>query len=248
MFTFKNLSKGNYLIIPYIDKHRNQNSEIDISPLFMEVSINRDNLKLEHEFEINGFSVSGKILLSPSNKQSVEASIKVNGKLLADTALDGSYTLKNLKDGSYNIQVLPKNNDLQYKDRVVKISLTNPIILEMYASAFKICGKVVSKRAEKIAIKKLGSTFFIEAKSVPSRDGEFCLYLENGKYSLEVLIDETDKKSGLQFYPLQQSIEVNSTKIEDIVFSQLLARVQGMIKFHLNICIINFNSAFYFEL
>ncbi|CAO1434626.1 unnamed protein product [Diamesa serratosioi] len=228
-FSFINVSKGKYLIIPYIDKRRNQNSEIDISPPYMEVSIDKSNLKIEQEFEINGFSVSGKILLSPLNKQSVEASIKVNGKFWADTTNDGSYTLKNLKEGSYNIQVLPKNTDYQYQDRVVKISLTNPIIPEMYVSAIKVCGKVVSKRAEKIAIKKIGSTFFSEAESVPSRDGEFCLYLANGKYTLEVLIDETDKKSGLQFYPLQQFIEVNSTKVEDIVFSQLLARVQGLI-------------------
>lgn len=193
----------------------------------MEVSIDKSNLKIVQDFEINGFSVSGKILLSPTDKKCVEASIKVNGKFMTDTTNDGSYTLKNLKEGSYNIQVVPKNNDFQYQDRVVKLSLTNPVIPEMYVSAMKICGKVVSKRVEKIAIKKIGSTFFTQAVSVPDQDGEFCLYLANGKYSLEVLLDETDKKSGLQFYPLQQSIEVNSTKIEDIVFSQLLARVQG---------------------
>lgn len=193
----------------------------------MEVSIDKSNLKIQQEFEINGFSVSGTILLSPTNKKGVEASIKVNGKFMTDTSIDGSYTLRNLKEGSYNIQVVPKNDDFQYQDRVVKVSLKNPVIPEMYVSAIKICGKVVSKRAEKIAIKKIGSTFFTEVESEPARDGEFCSYLANGKYSLEVLLDETDRKSGLQFFPLQQTIEVNSTKLEDIVFSQLLAKVQG---------------------
>jgi hypothetical protein len=43
---------------------------------------------------------------------------------------------------------------------------------------------------------------------------------------LEVLIDESDRKN-VQFYPIQQTIEVNSGSISDIIFSQLRAKVTG---------------------
>lgn len=221
-FAFRNLASGRYLIVPHIDKN---DIEFHISPSSLEAEIKRDNYKLSEPFDISGFSASGRVVLSQQNKKGISgATVKLNGKVVATTDVSGSYALKNIKDGTYTIQVSAP--DLQFQDHTVKISMSNPVVPEMFVSGFKVCGKVVSEQTFKVAIKKHGSTFYTEAESDPSDSGNFCSYLGNGRFSLEVLIDESDRKN-VQFYPIQQTIEVNSAAINDIIFSQLRAKVTG---------------------
>lgn len=223
-FSFRNLASGRYLIVPHVDKN---DIEFNISPASIEAEIKRDNHQLGESFEISGFSASGRVLLSQSNKKGIAgASVKLNGKVVATTDASGAYTLKNIKDGSYTIQVAAQ--DLQFSDHIVKISMTNPIVPEVFVSGFKVCGKVVSEQSFRIAIKKHGSTFFVETESDPKDGGNFCTFLGSGKYTLEVLIDGSEKKN-VQFYPIQQTIEVNAAAISDIIFSQLRAKVAGSV-------------------
>lgn len=221
-FAFRNLASGRYLIVPHVD---NNDIEFHISPASLEAEIKRDNYQLSEPFDISGFSASGRVLLSQQNKKGIAgATVKLNGKVVATTDASGAYSLKNIKDGTFTIQVSAQ--DLQFQDHTVKISMTNPNVPEMFVSGFKVCGKVVSEQTFKVAIKKHGSTFYTEAESDPSDSGNFCSYLGNGRFSLEVLIDESDRKN-VQFYPIQQTIEVNSATVADIIFSQLRAKVTG---------------------
>lgn len=224
-FSFKNLANGRYLIVPYVDKN---SIEFHITPSSMETAINKDNTQLDKNFQVSGFSVSGRVLLSQKNNGGINgAMIKLNGKEVAKTAKDGSYTLKNIKDGTYTIQVTA--NDLQFQDHTVKISMSDPTIPDIFASGFKACGKVVSDRSFRVAIKKDDSTFSTESNSDPEQGGSFCMFLSNGKYTLEVIIDDEERRSGLQFYPIQQTIEINSASVNDVIFSQLRAKVTGVV-------------------
>lgn len=224
-YSFQNLASGKYLIIPYVDK---SSIEFNISPSFIEAEIKTDDKKLSQAFEINGFTANGRVALSPQNKKGVSgATIKVNGKVEATTDADGGFTLKNIKEGIYTIQVIAK--DLQFNDETVKISMANPKISEIFVSGFKVCGKVVSEKSFKIIIKQVGGSKVTEATS-DVQSGSFCTFLGNGKYSLEVEIEESEKKSGLQFYPIQQQIEVNSGAVNDVIFSQLRAKVTGEVQ------------------
>lgn len=223
-FSFANLASGRYLVVSFVESN---DIELNISPSSIEAEIKRDNHEISEAFAISGFSASGKVLLSQQNKKGVEAAtIKLNGAVVATTDASGSYALKNIKEGAYTIQVFAK--DLQFQDHTVKISMNNPKVPEVYVSGFKVCGKVVSEQSFKVAIKKHGSTFFVEAKSDPKDGGSFCLFLGNGKYSIEVFIDESDRKN-IQFYPIQQTIEVASAAVSDIIFSQLRATVTGQV-------------------
>ena len=60
-----------------------------------------------------------------------------------------------------------------------------------------MCGQVISQKSYALGITKLGSTFH-ENISSKAETGEWCTYLGNGKYSVEVLTTETDKGSGIQ--------------------------------------------------
>lgn len=223
-FSFKNLANGRYLIVPHVDKN---DIELHISPLSLETTIKSDNQQLSESFDISGFSASGRVLLSQqSDKGIAGASIKLNGKDVSTTNTNGFYTLKNIKEGTYTIEVA--KTDLKFQDHTVKIYMSNPNIPQIFVSGFKVCGKVVSEQTFKVAIKKQGSTFYTEAESDPSEGGNFCTFLGNGRYSIEVIIDESDRKN-VQFYPIQQTIEVNSASISDIIFSQLRAKVTGTV-------------------
>ena len=223
-FSFRNLASGRYLIVPYVESNE---IELNISPSSIEAEVKRDNDELENTFDISGFSAAGRIFLSQQNQKGVaSATIKLNGEAVTTTDASGSYKLKNIKEGNYAIEVTAK--DLQFQDQQVKISMTNPKVPDIYVSGFKVCGKVVSEKTFKVAIKKHGSTFFTEATSDPSDGGSFCSFLGNGKYSIEVYIDEREKKT-VQFYPKQQTIEVNSAAVSDIIFSQLRAKVTGQV-------------------
>lgn len=226
LFSFEKLPTGQYLVAPYVDK---KTVEFNISPSFVEAEIKTDNVQLQESFEITGFSASGKVLLSQNKKTGVaDAIIKIDGQVVATTGSDGSYTLKNVKDGSYNLQV--SATDLVFKDEIVRISMASPKVTDIFVSGFKVCGKVVSERAFTVAFKKLDTAQTVYADSDPSQGGSFCSFLGNGKYSLEVEIEDSERKNGLQFYPIQQTIEVNSAAVSDVIFSQLRAKVTGSVK------------------
>lgn len=225
-FSFNNLATGHYFILPYVDDN---SIEFNISPASIEPEIKIDNLRLTESFQISGFSASGRILLSQKKKTGVSgAVIKINGKQVAVTDNEGNYVLKNIQEGTFKLQI--SANELEFKDESVRISMANPKITEIYVNGFKVCGKIVSDKSFKIIIKELSSSTVTQTLSDPSQGGSFCSFLGNGRYSLEVQIEEAESRSGLQFYPIQQTIEVNSASVSDIIFSQLRAKVAGEVK------------------
>lgn len=224
-FSFQNLATGRYLIVPFTDK----SIEFNINPLSIEAEIKNDDEKLAKSFEITGFTASGRVLLSEQNKKGVSAAkIKIDGKEIATTGNDGSFTLKNIKDGTYTVKV--EANDLEFKEESFKISMINPQVPDIYVSGFKLCGKVVSDKSFKVVIKNTAGSIVKNTESDPSQNGAFCSFVGSGKYVIEVLIDENEKRSGLQFYPIQHHIEVNTAAVFDVVFSQLRAKVRGEVQ------------------
>jgi protocatechuate 3,4-dioxygenase beta subunit len=225
-FSFNNLATGAYLILPFVDKN---SIEFNITPASIEAVIKTDNVKLSEPFQISGFSASGKVLLSEKKKNGVSgAVIRINGKQVATTDSDGSYTLKNIQEGTYTLQITA--SDLKFNDENVKVTMTNPKITDIFVSGFKVCGKVVSDKSFRVIIKETNTHATTQAESDPSQGGSFCTFLANGKYSLEVHIEEAERRGGLQFYPIQQTFEVNSASVSDIIFSQLRAKVKGEVK------------------
>lgn len=147
--------------------------------------------------------------------------------MVTKTDANGVYVLDNIRSGTYTIQVSAPN--LQFQDHTVKITFNSMAVPEIFVSGFKVCGKVISEKSYKVAVRKIGSTFYSEVESDASRSGEFCTYLGSGKYSFSVLISDNEKSSGIQFFPLQQNVEVVDGSVSDLVFSQLRAQLSGKI-------------------
>ncbi|XP_055839331.1 BOS complex subunit NOMO1 [Episyrphus balteatus] len=223
-YLFKGVAPGKYLVKTVVE---NKNLKLHINPDQLEIEVVKDTLVMKNGFQITGFSVSGKVRASPGGKAIPKATIKLNGQVVATTSNDGSYTLENVKAGTFNIQVEAEN--LQFDEKVMKIQLSEPILPEIVASAFKVCGKVISKKSYVVGITKHGSTFHTTASS-KAETGEWCTYLPSGKFSIEVLTTDADKAGGIQFFPVNQNLEVNASPMSGITFSQLRATLVGEIK------------------
>lgn len=86
---------------------------------------------------------------------------------------------------------------MKFSDHTVKISTSNPAIPDITVSSFKVCGQVISPKSHTVAITKHSSTFHTQTQS-KAGSGDWCEYLPNGKYSIEVLITDADKADGIQ--------------------------------------------------
>uniref|UniRef100_A0A182JBY5 SD-repeat containing protein B domain-containing protein n=1 Tax=Anopheles atroparvus TaxID=41427 RepID=A0A182JBY5_ANOAO len=223
-YVFAGVSKGKYLIRPYFSDSK---IKIHIRPEVLELEVGNDGLRLRENFEVTGFSVSGRVLSAPGGPSVANAQVKLNGREIALTGADGGYTLDNIQTGTYTIQVVA--GDYQFKDHIVKVSLANPSLPDVVATAFKVCGHVISKSAYTVAINRKASTMMVEVPS-HGRTNEWCTFLENGEYTAQVLTNDRDRASGLQYYPAQQTIEVNNAPVKGIVFSQLRATVTGAVR------------------
>uniref|UniRef100_A0A182MWU7 SD-repeat containing protein B domain-containing protein n=1 Tax=Anopheles culicifacies TaxID=139723 RepID=A0A182MWU7_9DIPT len=223
-YLFAGVSRGKYLIRPHFSDSK---IKFHIRPEAVEIVVGNDGLRVKENFEVTGFSVSGRVLRSPNGPSVANARVKLNGREIAITGKDGSYTLENIQPATYTIQV--QADDLQFKDHIVKVSLANPSLPDVLVSGFKVCGQVISKKAHRVAITKKASTMMVE---VTSREGtgEWCTFLENGQYTVQVLTSDEEHASGIQFFPVSQTIEVNYAPVDGIVFSQLRATVTGVVR------------------
>lgn len=223
-FNFESVAPGKYSIQPFV---QNKNILFHIQPEFIEFEVVNDAVELKQTFEITGFSVFGRVLISENGFGVKNAKILLNGKHVTTTHTDGTYTLKNIQADTYTLTAEADN--VQFDEQTIKISIANPLIPDIVVGAFKVCGLVLSQQSYTIAITKHASTFHTQATSQKGT-GEWCTYLPPGKYSIQILTSSEDLASGIQFFPKQQNIEVKTSPLSGITFSQLRATVTGDIK------------------
>lgn len=220
-YVFKGANPGDYLIVPDVKS----NTKLHISPDFAKVTVEKDSIDVSDVFEITGFTVNGRVLTAPNGVGVKNAKILVNTEAKTVTDAEGKYTLDNIKAGTYTIQVLADN--LEFKDSYAQISAPNPQIKDIFVSGFKVCGSVVSEKSHTVSITRQGSSYHTEVQT--SENGDWCTFLNAGKYSIEVLVNDRDRKEGIQFFPITQNIEVNGI-MSGITFSQLRATVTGKVQ------------------
>ncbi|XP_058459551.1 BOS complex subunit NOMO3 [Malaya genurostris] len=223
-FTFPSVSTGKYRVVPHFTS---KDIQFHIRPEAMEFTVGRDSVDLSESFEVTGFSVSGKVLLASSGPGVASAKVKLNGREIATTGSDGKYLLDNIQAGTYTIQV--SADDLQFKDHIVKISLSKPALPDIVVAGFKVCGQVISQQSHRVSIVRKAPTFQVEIPTKPNAGGEWCTYLESGQYTARVVTSEQEHAAGIQFFPLTQSISVDRSPLGGIIFSQLRATVEGEI-------------------
>lgn len=192
-FLFEGIASGKYLVRPYIG---NENVQLHLKTEYIQFEVLKDALVLSEEFTITGFNAVGRVLTAPNGFGVANAKILINGEQVTVTHTDGTYSLKNIKADTYTVQAVA--DDVQFTDRIVKISVANPTVPDIVVSAFKVCGDVISQRSFTVAITKHSSTFHTQAVS-KAGTGQWCTYLPTGRFTVEVLTSADDKAQGIQW-------------------------------------------------
>lgn len=67
-YIYSNISPGKYLVVPHFN---DKSIKFHIKPSHLEFTVEKDNVQIDDSFEITGFTVSGKVLQSASDKKGV---------------------------------------------------------------------------------------------------------------------------------------------------------------------------------
>lgn len=186
-YVVKGVPSGKYLLRAVVAKK--STVRLHIQPEFVEIDVLKDILEIRDSFEVTGFSIEGRVLTSANGKGVAGARININGKDVATTHTDGSYTLSNIKSGSFAIQVSAEN--VQFADRTVKISAAEPKLPDILVNSFKVCGIVLAQKSYTVALTQDGNTNSVLAKS-KAGTGEWCTFLANGKFTAEVMYNDAE--------------------------------------------------------
>lgn len=234
-FTFPSIPPGSYKVVPHYEGPHS--IKFDVRPVEIAFTVKHESLKIDTEFKVKGFSVTGQVLLRPGGKGVEGAVVLLNGKTSTVTQADGSYHLENLQAGSYTLQV--KARHMKFPEMNVKITPNTPKLADVFPSSFKVCGhvapyKVILAASERRPVSVVFSKDGIVSEPIiveaHQETGEFCVFLESGKYETRVKLTELDKTSGLQFFPTVLVIEVlDSPVLSGVEFTQLKVKLTGHI-------------------
>ncbi|XP_063993834.1 BOS complex subunit NOMO3 [Diachasmimorpha longicaudata] len=230
-FRFPALTNGNYRLIAHYSAPQ---TKFHVQPSELTFTIDQGSVTLPQEFRIIGFTVSGIVLLS-SSKDKIplsNAKIFISGKQVATTDTNGRYLIDKMKAGQYSLKI--DAPDVKFDEVNVKISASSPELPISTPSSYKVCGTVTlsakgTLHHRKVIIENAGATFHREIDTDP-KTGDYCLYLPPGKYQFSVEVNTEEKTKGLQFFPLQQTIDVSGKPIKNVNFLQLKATLSGSIK------------------
>lgn len=233
-FQFAPLPGGNYRIIPF---YKGEKIVFDILPAEHSVTVGHDHLQLGDVFQVAGFSVSGRVLLSEgSNVVSgakvplAGAKIYVNDKFMSSTSDSGVFHLEGMRAGKYVLTATLEHYYFAPKEIIV--SPTSPELPAIVPQKVAVCGRVVVDRPiNGQATRRL----FVYKKSevveevTSNLNGEFCVYLSPGKYVVKPVVTDAELEQGIKLAPLEKEVVVQMTPITNLKFSQFRAMVYGRI-------------------
>lgn len=86
-------------------------------------------------------------------------------------------------------------DNLQFIERTLNIDPSLTTLPDLVPSAFKVCGKVISDKPQRVTFSQIGSTNLIQTVT---NEQEFCQYLAPGRYEISVQVSDEDRLKGLQ--------------------------------------------------
>nr|KAG5688657.1 hypothetical protein BaRGS_017511 [Batillaria attramentaria] len=232
-FVFATVPTGQYYLVPF---YKGDHITFDVEPEKLEFEVHHDSVVFEKNFEVAGFSVSGRVLESEKGMGIAKATVQINGQAQTTTDATGTYHLENMKTGSYVLSVTADN--IFFPDSTVKITPNTPQLPDIVASGFNACGKVTIDRVPE----SLGAVtsqrriiYYPEGKGseavsiATDAAGKFCVKVTPGKYVFKVHLSDQEVKAGLHLAPSQRTAAITNKPVLDVNFSQFRAKVSGTI-------------------
>ncbi|RWS26889.1 nodal modulator 3-like isoform X2, partial [Leptotrombidium deliense] len=234
-FLLDNISPGDYKLVPI---YRGQYIKFEVKPEEVDIEIRHKHVEVSPVFQVEGFSVTGKVLSSKGGKGIFDAQVLLtNGKgtvseKIINTGKDGVFHLENIRTGTYTLQITASH--ILFETTTVKISPASPQIPDIIASAFEVCGKLLftsSPSDIRIAFTKINGNGDHSDQLVDVEpDNRFCTFLRQGRYKVTPEIPNYLKKQ-LIFIPKENVIQVDDVPILNLEFTQFTAKLSGKIDY-----------------
>ncbi|CAL7942843.1 unnamed protein product [Xylocopa violacea] len=228
-FVFPSLSPGEYKLVPY---YAGAQTKFDVQPTELSFKVNHNSVVLRQGFKVTGFTVNGIVRTAIDGDPLPGAKVLLSHKQVGVTNENGKYVLDNMKAGQYTLKA--ESEDLLFNEKLVKISPSSPELPILIPAAYNVCGKVTLSAKESLSNRKISiqntAATFIKQIETDAKTGEFCVYLSPDRYQLNVIVTPEERAKGLQFFPLQQTIDVSSRSIRNVNFLQLKATLTGAVK------------------
>ncbi|XP_060065049.1 BOS complex subunit NOMO2-like [Ylistrum balloti] len=232
-FTFPALPVGNFYIVPF---YKGEHIRFDVLPGRLDIQVQHGPVTLKDIFQVEGFSVSGRVLNKAGGAGVSGASVLVDGKAVSRTEADGMYHLENMKTGTYRLQI--QTDNIYFDDVSVKITPNTPNLPDIVASDFKMCGKIVISQlpdslrqvASHRRIIIIPQNKNMDASSAKADvDGNFCAKVKPGSHVVQVHLTEEEKTAGLSIVPSEKTVTITDKPVMDVIFSQFQAKVTGTV-------------------
>ncbi|XP_029831947.3 nodal modulator 3 [Ixodes scapularis] len=218
-FVFPTVAPGSYRLLPFYKAER---IEFDMAPKQAAFSVGHGSYRFPAKFQVQGFSVSGKVLESPSGPGVAQAEVYLGGAKAATTDASGGFQLENMKAGQYVLQV--RAGGMSFDPFPVRVSPNTPELPPITASRFEVCGTIEGG----------GRRVVVEGGAEPvsataDARGRFCATLETGKYVLRPFLTKEEEAAGLRFVPSELPLVLPSAKKADVSFVRFRAEIQGTV-------------------
>ncbi|CAG2165017.1 unnamed protein product [Oppiella nova] len=226
LFRFPTVPFGSYVLIPF---YGGNDVKFDVKPKELEFEVKNENIKIETVFEIEGFSVAGRVVVDQRGVPNAEIKFQdqsTGRQQLIKTQTNGVYNVENVKTGSYLISVTAPH--MTFDPISVKISPISSQIPDITPNAFDVCGTFALKSAKtslKITL-NFKSNKYSEVITADVND-KFCVSLRPDVYTVSPITSDLDKN--FKLFPSQMSITVKSEPILDLKFTEFTASITGRI-------------------
>ncbi|XP_059482709.1 BOS complex subunit NOMO3 [Neocloeon triangulifer] len=236
-FSFPVLQPGAYRLVPHYAASK-EGIAFDVRPKELKFTVKHDSLTLTPEFQVKGFTVTGKVKFAKKGAGVPDAKIYLNGQQRALAGQDGNFRLENMQAGNYRLSAVA--DKLEFPVINVRISPSSPILPDLLPSAFAVCG-IVHQQEAHLPLGVASGPRTVQAVSLPDKvrvlntqteadSGIYCIMLSPGEYIMSVLVTDNEVKKGLKFSPSTRTVNVVDKSISVIDFSPLRATLSGRIK------------------
>ncbi|XP_070547557.1 BOS complex subunit NOMO1-like [Ptychodera flava] len=233
-FVFPSLPSGDYWVVPF---YKGEHITFDVVPDKLTFTVAFDSVKLQPVFQVEGFSVTGRVVDSPKGSPLAGVSIKLDGKPQTQSVADGTYRLDKITSGSYVVEAIKDN--IFFDAMTVKITPNTPQLPDIVASSFNLCGKVsIEKLPESVPVAAERHVTLTpdgaaakDTVNLPTKsDGSYCFPVKPGKYNVQVVVSDDEVKAGVKLIPSKHSVTITNKPVTGIDFTQFKAVISGHIK------------------
>ncbi|KAI6187948.1 hypothetical protein M3Y98_00300800 [Aphelenchoides besseyi] len=218
---FPCLPPAAYIVRPFWSGKK---TNIIFSPTELKITVTSNLEKVT--FKADGFNAVGVVQVNKRPLNAVD--IYIDGKKVAQTGIDGTYTIDRLTTGRHKVEA--KLEHYTFKQLDLEISIENAELPPIEVTKIEVCGTMnvedTSALYDSKAIIEVSTAknAIEELVEVNPQNGKFCVFLRPEVYKFKPVL------KGARLNPEITDVTVKDVPIFDLVFTEFRATVSGHVQ------------------